>query len=221
MLLCFLSVSSRFLHRLSGRAGASVIRCRAVRCRRLDVNHTGSLGNGWARLTAKPDWSADGEPEVTSPHRSTDGYQLWWDHVESQTNSSGLQYLWTLFISSHSRSDFRAYCFILQLLSNRLAWVCVAEQERRCEGEKGVQVLNLLFLSVCQKCGWMLNISTPSSSNGLSKEFSCCTLTLVCAERCQAARKPKFGIRKYIKSCGLSILVQHLQIFSGHKKHQI
>lgn len=28
-----------------GEAGASVIHCRALRCRRLDVNHTGNPGN--------------------------------------------------------------------------------------------------------------------------------------------------------------------------------
>lgn len=32
-----------------GEAGASVIQCRALRCRRLNVNHTGNLGNRWAR----------------------------------------------------------------------------------------------------------------------------------------------------------------------------
>ncbi|KAI9517594.1 hypothetical protein NQZ68_004815 [Dissostichus eleginoides] len=30
--------------------GASVIHCRALRCRRLNVNQTGNLGNRWARL---------------------------------------------------------------------------------------------------------------------------------------------------------------------------
>lgn len=56
-----------------GEAGASVIQCRALRCRRLNVNHTGNLGNRWARPPANADWSTDGEPEVTSPRRSTDG----------------------------------------------------------------------------------------------------------------------------------------------------
>lgn len=79
-------LSSRFLHRLRGEAGASVIHCRALRCRRLDVNHTGNPGNCWARPLANPDWSSVREPEVTSPpRRSTDGcWELWWDHVHSQ-----------------------------------------------------------------------------------------------------------------------------------------
>ena len=52
---------------------------------------------------------------------------------------------------SLSLSDFRACCFILQLLSNGLACVrvCVlAEPEERCGREEGVQVLNSVSLSL-------------------------------------------------------------------------
>lgn len=106
-------------------------------------------------------------------------WELRWDHELSQTNSSRLQYLWTLFLPS--LSDFRA-C-ILQLLSNRLVrvsvracmcrhlFVCVEEQKEICGREKEVQVLN--SLSVCQRCRWMLNISA-FCSNSLSQHCGGC-----------------------------------------------
>lgn len=47
----------------------------ALRCRGLNVNHTGNLGNRWARPPANADWSSDRDAEVTSPRRSTDGSQ--------------------------------------------------------------------------------------------------------------------------------------------------
>lgn len=47
----------------------------ALRCRGLNVNHPGNLGNRWARPPADADWSSDRDAEVTSPRRSTDGSQ--------------------------------------------------------------------------------------------------------------------------------------------------
>lgn len=67
-------LSSRFLHSLrEGGSGDHQRHTAALRCGRLNVNHTGNLGNRWAQPPANADWSADREPEVTSPHRSTDG----------------------------------------------------------------------------------------------------------------------------------------------------
>lgn len=113
--------------------------------------------------------------------------ELCWDHVQSQTNSSGLRYLWTLFLSSRSLSLFLSLSLTSEptaLFYSCLAtdwhvcvwvWVCVAEREERMwERERSSSPQLSLSPSLCQKCGWMLNISALSSSLSQYCGGCCC-----------------------------------------------
>lgn len=83
---------------------------------------------------------------ITDPQMDTEGCA-----GLTRANRNLLRYLWTLFLSSRARFDFGAHCFILQLLSNRLPGVCVAEMERRkWERSSGPQLALSLWLAEVQ-----------------------------------------------------------------------
>lgn len=161
-----------------------MIQCRALRCRRLNVNHTGNLGNHWARPPGRrrlvDRWR-------TRSHKSSQIHR--W-YTES---CAGIMYrakqtvvdCGTCELSFSplcpSLPDFRADRFILQLLSNRLACVCLSASVCcRAGGEdvgerKEFKSSTLsLSLSLFQKCGWMLNISALSSSLSQYCGGCCC-----------------------------------------------
>lgn len=82
------------------------------------------------------------DPQMVHP-------ELWWDHVQSQTNSSGLQYFWTLFLPSLSCSliseSTALYYSCLATGSCVCVCKCCRAGGKMWEREREVQVLNSLY----------------------------------------------------------------------------